>query len=93
MRFSFTSALAFTLLTSASAALAHDVGHDLDELMGSEEQYFQPINEPAPPFDLVDMDGNPVRLSNFGDKVVVQDFVFASCTDLCPLQSEVLRDV
>jgi protein SCO1/2 len=93
MRFPLTSALLFSFLASATPVLAHDAGHDLDELMGSEEQYFQPIDEPAPSFELVDMDGNPVQLSDFGDKVVVLDFVFASCTDLCPLQSEVLRDV
>ena len=93
MRFPLTSALLLTLLAGATPVLAHDAGHDLDELIGSEEQYFQPINEPAPAFELVDMDGDPVQLSDFGDKVVVLDFVFASCTDLCPLQSEVLRDI
>lgn len=93
MRFPLASALLFAVLTSTSGALAHDAGHVLDELLGSEEQYFQPINEPARPFELVDTDGNPVQLSDFGDRVVVLDFVFASCTDLCPLQSEVLADV
>lgn len=93
MRFPLTSALLFTLLASATPLLAHDAGQDLDELMGSEEQYFQPIDAPAPAFELVDMNGNPVQLSDFADKVVVLDFVFASCTDLCPLQSEVLADI
>ena len=47
MRFPLTSALLFSLLAGATPLLAHDAGHDLDELMGSEEQYFQPVNEPV----------------------------------------------
>lgn len=73
--------------------MGHDAGHSLDETMGSEEQYFQAVDQPAPPFELADVDGNPVQLSDFTDKIVVLDFVFASCTDLCPLQSEVLAEI
>ena len=93
MRTTFLSAILLALLAMAPAAMAHHPGEDLDELMGSEEQFFQAIDEPAPPFELVDADGNTVRLSDFADKIVVLDFVFASCTDVCPLQSEVLADV
>lgn len=93
MRPTLVSTLLLVLLAHASGAEAHDPGQSLDELMGSEEQYFQLIDEPAPGFELVDMDGNPVQLSDFADKVVVLDFVFASCTDLCPLQSQVLADI
>jgi protein SCO1 len=86
-------ALMLILTTFAPGAMAHDAGNSLDETMGSEEQFFQVINQPAPPFELVDVDGNPVQLSDFADKIVALDFVFASCTDLCPLQSEVLADI
>ncbi len=85
--------LVLALLAGAPAALAHHPGEELDEVMGSREQFFQTIDAPAPPFELVDMDAQVVRLSDFADKVVVLDFVFASCTDLCPLQSEVLASV
>lgn len=81
------------LVTQAPSAVAHPSGEGLEELMGSEEQFFQAIDEPAPAFELVDADGNLVRLSDFADKIVVLDFVFASCTDVCPLQSEVLADI
>ncbi|TIN13338.1 MAG: SCO family protein, partial [Mesorhizobium sp.] len=37
--------------------------------------------------------GNPVRLSDFADKVVVLNFVFASCTDVCPLHSDLIARV
>ena len=82
------------VLAPALPALAHHPGADLDKLMGSEEKFFQVIDEPAaPPFELADADGRVVRLSDFSDKIVVLYFVFASCTDLCPIHSEVIADI
>jgi protein SCO1/2 len=78
----------------AFPAHAHHPGADLDRLMGSEEKYFQAIDAPAAPgFELADAEGNPVRLSDFSDKVVVLNFVFASCTDVCPLHSDLIARV
>jgi protein SCO1/2 len=74
-------------------AIAHHPGADLDEVMGSKERYFQAIDEPAPAFELADADGNPVRLADFADKIVVLNFIFASCTDFCPLHSELIAEV
>lgn len=88
--------LAAMVLTPVLAlpAYAHHPGADLDRLMGSEEKYFQAIDAPAAPgFDLADDEGNPVRLSDFADKVVVLNFVFASCTDVCPLHSDLIARV
>lgn len=85
--------IVLALLAGAPGALAHHPGEELDEVMGSQEQFFQAIDAPAPPFELVDVDGNTVRPADLADKVVVLDFVFASCTDLCLLQSEVLAGV
>ncbi len=82
------------VLALAVPALAHHPGADLDEMMGSEEKFFQAIDEPAaPPFELADADGKAVRLSDFSDKIVVLYFIFASCTDLCPIHSEVIADI
>ena len=82
------------LLAAAPPARAHHPGADLDKMMGSEEKYFQIIDEPAaPPFELADADGKAVRLSDFSDKIVVLYFIFASCTDLCPIHSEVIADI
>jgi protein SCO1/2 len=81
-------------LALASPAPAHHPGADLDKLMGSEEKFFQAIDEPAaPPFELADADGQTVRLSDFSDKIVVLNFIFASCTDVCPIHSEVIADI
>lgn len=93
MRFTFLAALLLALLAQAPSAMAHHPGEDLDEVMGRQEQFFQAIDAPAPVFERADADGNPVRLSDFADKIVVLDFVLASCTAVCPLQSEVLADV
>jgi protein SCO1/2 len=93
MRTTTLAAPVLALAMLATAALAHHPGEELDEVMTAQEPYFQTIDQPAPPFDLVDGEGNPVSLSDFADKIVVLDFVFASCTDLCPLQSERLAEV
>jgi protein SCO1 len=59
------------LLGFALPAHAHHPGADLDEVMGSEEKFFQAIDEPAAPaFELADADGKTVRLSDFSDKIV-----------------------
>lgn len=84
----------FLLLAFVSPALAHHPGADLDKLMGNEEKFFQVIDEPAAPsFELVDADGKKVSLSDFSDKIVVLYFIFASCTDVCPIHSEVIADI
>lgn len=93
MRFTIIPAVLIAVLANASGALAHEGHADMDTFMGSEEQFFQAIDEPAPPFDLMDADGNAVSLSDFADKIVVLNFIFASCTDVCPLQSQVIADI
>ena len=93
MRPTSLTALALVLLALTPGAQAHDEAAGIDTYMLGEERFFQVIDQPAPPFDLVNMDGNPVSLADLADKVVVLDFVFASCTDLCPLQSQVMADV
>lgn len=93
MRTRFLCSTLAGFMTLATVASAHHPGAALDEVMTEQEPYFQVIDQPAPGFDLVDGTGAPVSLSDFADKVVVLDFVFASCTDLCPLQSELLAEV
>lgn len=91
MRITILSAF-LVVLSFTTSTLAHD-GGNLDEMMGAKEQFFQAIDQPAPPFELADANGNIVRLSDFADKIVVLNFIFAGCTDVCPLQSELIADV
>lgn len=93
MRIALLSALLLAALAAAPAALAHHPGADLDAVMGEKEEFFQAIDRPAPPFELADADGNTVRLSDFADKIVVLNFIFAGCGDVCPLHSALIADV
>jgi len=93
MYFARLAALAIATVAFAVPAMAHHPGADLDKVMGSKEQFFQAIDSPAPPFELADADGNIVRLSDFADKIVVLNFIFAGCTDVCPLHSALIADV
>jgi protein SCO1/2 len=93
MYFARLAALAIATVAFTMPAMAHHPGADLDEVMGSKEQFFQAIDSPAPPFELADADGNIVRLSDFADKIVVLNFIFAGCTDVCPLHSALIADV
>ncbi|RWK81593.1 MAG: SCO family protein [Mesorhizobium sp.] len=94
MRTKLLLLVSFLLLALGSPVSAHHPGADLDEMMGGEEKFFQAIDEPAaPPFELADASGNVVRLSDFSDRIVVLNFIFASCTDFCPLHSELIAEV
>ena len=44
-----------------------------------------PTIGPAPHFDLLDQQGRSVRTSDLGQRVVVANFIYTSCTDTCPL--------
>lgn len=82
-----------TAMALASPARAHHPGGDLDRVMGSKEHYFQPVDKPAPAFELAAADGQAVSLADFADHVVVLHFVYASCPDVCPLHAEKLAEV
>ena len=74
-------------------ASAHHPGADLDKIMGNKEQFFQAIDSPAHHFELSDADGNIVKLTDFADKIVVLNFIFGGCTDVCSLHSSLIVNV
>jgi protein SCO1/2 len=57
------------------------------------EPYFQAIAKPAPDFVLQDADGNAIQLNHFAGKVVVLNFIYATCPDVCPLHSEMIANI
>lgn len=72
------------------------VGHSLAELEGNlsrKEAYFQVINKPAPPFQLQDAQGVRSDLASYAGKVIVLNFIYASCTDICPLHSDRIAEI
>lgn len=87
------AALALFAGLLALPAQADHPGEDLDARMTEKERYFQAIDAPAPDFVLADADGNPVRLSDFADKVVVLHFIYASCPDFCPLHAQKIAEI
>jgi protein SCO1/2 len=48
---------------------------------------------PAPTFRLTDQRGQPFDSAQLAGKVVLVDFIYTSCTDICPLLSEQMRTV
>ena len=83
-------------LTMVIATMASATAHSLkgleDKLL-KRETYLQIVDEKAPEFTLRDAHGNPVRLSDFAGKVVVLNFIYTNCPDVCPLHSEAIASL
>jgi protein SCO1/2 len=52
-----------------------------------------PVLFPAPDFSLTDQTGRPFTSSHLAGKVVVANFVFTTCTDICPLLTATMAQV
>lgn len=52
-----------------------------------------PVLFPAPQFELTDQTGRPFSSSHLAGKVVVANFVFTTCTDICPLLTATMAQV
>lgn len=76
----------------ASAHSLKDKG-ELDRLMGDKEKFFQPFEKEAPSFSLQDADGNAVSRTDLRGKVVVLNFIYAGCPDVCPLHAEKIAEI
>lgn len=72
----YAVALLCALMALAMPAAAH---HDtnIDERL--------PVIGPAPDFTLIDQDGAPLALQDLRGKVVALTFIYATCTDTCPV--------
>lgn len=92
VRWSRRLALSVCLAATASAATAHSL-KEVEDQLAAREYYLQIVNQPAPGFTLKDADGRAISLDDFHGKVVVLYFIFASCPDVCPLQSEKLAGI
>lgn len=73
----------------ATPAAAHSL-KDLEQQLAAGDKYFQPVHQPAPEFDLVDAAGRAVRLSDLRGRVVVLNFIYTNCDDVCPLHSQLI---
>ena len=95
-RYLTVGALALALSVAGVAVSAHGTAH---------EQHAATMNQPVEAAEsadidlrdrtLVDQDGRQVKFVSdvIGDKIVVMDFVFTTCTNVCPILSAVLSQV
>ena len=75
--------LALALMVWPTLVVAHDAPHDQR----------LPTIGPAPEFTLISQDGTRVSLADYRGKVVALTFIFASCTDTCPLLTDKMARV
>ncbi|MGE0253528.1 MAG: SCO family protein [Alphaproteobacteria bacterium] len=68
-------------------AAAHSVG-ELQDMLGSREQYFQALDATTPDFDLLNAAGGRVALGDLRGQVVVLFFIYTHCPDVCPLHAD-----
>jgi protein SCO1/2 len=86
-------AVATVLLSLATPpALAHSL-KELEGQLSSKDRYFQPVHLPAPDFQLVDANGQEIRMSDLLGTVIVLNFIYTTCGDVCPLHSEVIAQL
>jgi len=78
--------------TVRSPASAHSL-EELEQELLQRETYVEIVEQPAPDFTLQDADGRAVGLADFRGKAVVLWFIYASCPDFCPLQSEKIAEI
>ncbi len=83
MRLLRTIVLALAISGWTVVGLAHDAPHDQR----------LPVIGPAPDFSLISQDAVRMSLSDFRGKAVAVTFIFASCTDTCPLLTDKMARV
>ncbi len=86
-----------TVLVTLGAAVASPLSaHSLQEFEDefyAKEQYFQTLDKPVPDFTLSDAAGKLRHPADFLGKVAILHFIYAKCTDVCPLHAYKLAEV
>lgn len=93
MRILRPAVLAFALLTAVvTPVLAHSLD-EVDRTLRYKEEFFQSVDSEAPAFTLQDAEGRVLRSADLRGKVVVLNFIYASCPDVCPLHAERIAEI
>jgi protein SCO1 len=93
MRIMRPAMLAFAFVSAFIApVLAHSL-EDVDQDLRNKEKYFQPVDSQAPDFTLEDADGRVVRMTDLRGKVVILNFIYTNCPDVCPLHAERIAQI
>ncbi|NJO34502.1 MAG: SCO family protein [Rhodospirillales bacterium] len=82
--------LALLALAAPLPVSAHHTLKQKEEALRYRENYLELTDRVALTFRLKDADGQTVRLEDFKGKVIILNFVFAACTDVCPLHSDLI---
>lgn len=80
------------LMASVAPVLAHSL-EEVDQDLRDKDKYFQSVDSEAPGFILQDADGRVVSLASLRRKVVVLNFIYANCPDVCPLHAERMAEL
>ena len=83
-----TALLGLGTTTSAAHSLKA-----LEDKLQERERYVQIVQEPAPDFTLQDAQGREIGLADFRGEVVVLNFIYTNCPDICPLHSERIAEI
>jgi protein SCO1/2 len=81
------------ILALSGVTHAHSSVDEVAADIQKTERYMELVDREPPPFILSDTDGNRVTLADFAGKVVILNFVYARCRDVCPLHSALLAKV
>ena len=84
--------LLFGILWMPIVAFAHSTG-DVEQRLQEEERYAQLVDQPAPPFELVDTEGRSWSLDQLDGKTLVLNFIYARCTDICPAHMALIAEL
>jgi protein SCO1/2 len=86
--------LAFGLSLAGVNVAAHE-NHDHEVAVKQQEEVTKSADIDLRDRTLVDQNGKEVKFVSdvIADKIVVMDFVFSNCTNVCPILSAVLRQV
>lgn len=88
----YAMAMVIAIALGAGGARAHSL-KDVEDALFEREAYVQFLTRPAPPFTLDTARGGTVSLDDLAGKVVVLNFFYTNCPDVCPLQSAFLGDI
>ena len=80
------------LVSTAATGQAHSL-KDLEDQLLRREAYAEIVHRKAPAFKLRDAEGRQVELSDLAGKVVVLNFVYTNCPDVCPLHSAAIASI
>lgn len=74
-------------------ALGGDALADVERELQQGDRYAQFVDRPVPAFTLADADGGSVGLDDFEGRIVILNFIYARCADICPPHMAIIADL